>query len=285
MKHGLHKTTEYRIWAGIIQRCENPKDTAYSNYGGRGITVCNEWREGFLVFLKDMGERPSLQHSIERIDNEVSYCPDNCKWATREEQANNTRRNVYYDYDGEQLTIPQIARKVGIPSKTLWKRIVERDWDLMKAIDTPIKTKQERTYVYSGVEMNLKEVADAAEVDYKRLHDRVVNQGIELVDAINKSSPVRHVLEYQGRLLTIPELAKETNMNPSTIHTRIFSDGLTAEEAVAKPVGKRRARVDYPYQGRMLTAREISDITKVDYVKLRNYLVRGATVNEALAKC
>lgn len=285
MKHGLHKTAEYRIWAGVIQRCENPKDTAYSNYGGRGITVCKEWRDDFLVFLKDMGKRPSKEHSIERTDNNKGYNPDNCKWVTREEQANNTRRNVFYDYQGEQLTLPQIARLTGISNKSLWKRVVERGWGLQKAIDTPIKTKQELTYVYSGIEMNLKEVADAAEVDYKRLHDRVVNQGMELVDAINKSSPIRHILEYQGRLLTITELAKETNMNPSTIHTRIFSDGLTAEEAVARPVGKRRARVDYPYQGRMLTAREISNITKVDYVKLRNYLVRGATVEEALAKC
>jgi len=91
LTHKLTKTPEHRSWMSLRNRCNNPNNDAYSDYGGRGIAVCTEW-DSFETFLKDMGNRPTLQHSIDRRNNDKGYSKSNCRWATKQEQANNRRR-------------------------------------------------------------------------------------------------------------------------------------------------------------------------------------------------
>ncbi len=131
--HGLSKSPEYHTWVDLWQRCTNQKRWDYNHYGGRGITVCKRW-ERFEPFLKDMGFRPSKQHSIDRIKNHLGYSPSNCRWATKLEQSNNTRCTQFVEYKGKSMSIAAWARETGIYKYTLYHRI-RKGWPLRIAMN------------------------------------------------------------------------------------------------------------------------------------------------------
>lgn len=108
------KTRSYRIWIGLKRRCFNPTNPRFPYYGGRGITVCDRWKNSFKNFLADMGECPPGL-TIERINNNGNYEPSNCRWATHLEQCNNRRTNVFMLDDDKKLTMAEFARKYSIP--------------------------------------------------------------------------------------------------------------------------------------------------------------------------
>jgi len=133
--HGMEGTSIYNTWADMLQRCRNPKRKNYHDYGGRGITVCELWTK-FENFHEDMGPRPEGS-SLDRINNEGNYEPDNCRWATRQEQNNNRRNTVMIN--GEPLTVA--ARRHGMSPKTLHKRYVVLGWAIERALSTPVRQK------------------------------------------------------------------------------------------------------------------------------------------------
>lgn len=145
--HGMSKSKEFKIWAGIRNRCYNKNEPSYLNYGGRGIHMSDEWFNSFETFYQDMGPRPSKNHSIERENNNGPYCKSNCKWATRVEQANNRRTNVFYEYNGIARTLTGWARELGLNKNTLAKRL-NLGWAFEKAISEPIHV-ESRNNVYS----------------------------------------------------------------------------------------------------------------------------------------
>jgi hypothetical protein len=137
-RHGLSHTPEHIAWTHIIARCENPNEIGYKDYGGRGIAMCERWRQSFKNFLEDMGPKPGPEYSVERIDNEKGYSPKNCKWATPTEQSNNKRNNNFLEYNGERLTMAEWARKIGMAYGTFQMR-VKLGWPMEKILTVPIK--------------------------------------------------------------------------------------------------------------------------------------------------
>lgn len=115
-------TAEYQTWNRMIARCECETYTDFHRYGGRGIKVCAAWRESYAQFLSDMGPRPSSGHSLDRIDVDGDYAPGNCRWATKAEQARNTSRTVFVEYEGERLCLKDAAARAGISINTMKQR-------------------------------------------------------------------------------------------------------------------------------------------------------------------
>lgn len=118
--HGMSRTKVYQVWRGMIKRCHLDTSPGYANYGGRGIKVCERWHS-FEAFYQDMGTPPSGM-SIDRIDNNAGYAPENCRWATSKEQANNRRTSLRVSVDGEQMSISEVSNRYGIPLPTLYWR-------------------------------------------------------------------------------------------------------------------------------------------------------------------
>ncbi len=139
MEHGQYKTRLYRIWKDMKTRCYNPSYNAYSNYGGRGINVCEDWKFSFVAFYKwAMANGYSEELTLDRKNNNGDYSPSNCRWVNIKTQANNRRTNHLIEYNGEIHTIAIWADLLGLKKNTLTARL-SRGWSIERALTTKIK--------------------------------------------------------------------------------------------------------------------------------------------------
>lgn len=136
------QSPEYRAWAMMLNRCTSKKEHLFRYYGGRGIKVCNRWLS-FANFFKDMGRRPSAEHSVDRIDNDGDYEPENCRWATDMQQSRNRRSNKWLTHDGVTLCLRDWSRRVGIHYNTIHGRLC-CGWTVAEALTTPVAKKTRR---------------------------------------------------------------------------------------------------------------------------------------------
>jgi len=121
-EHGMSHTKTHKAWLNMQERCYRESNLSYPRYGGRGITVCDRWRESFVSFLEDMGEAPE-GYSLDRIDNDGPYSPENCRWADARTQMNNTSVNRLIEFEGETRTVTQWAEKTGIGRTAIHYRL------------------------------------------------------------------------------------------------------------------------------------------------------------------
>lgn len=127
---------EYRHWINMKSRCKNPNTPFYKTYGGRGIKVCPEWEASFDQFFADMGPRPARSWSIDRIDTDGDYTPENCRWATRRTQSRNLRKNRLVYVNGERMTLAEAAEAAPVPYNTILYRL-KRGWGIEDALSRP----------------------------------------------------------------------------------------------------------------------------------------------------
>lgn len=136
---GQKKSPEYCTWVNIRSRCNNPKAAGYESYGGRGIKVCEAWNAstGFPAFLRDVGKKPSPDHSLDRIDPNGNYEKGNVRWILKSKQAQNTRRTRLITFDGQTLCVAEWERVLGFKAGTIARRIDVSGWSEHKALSTP----------------------------------------------------------------------------------------------------------------------------------------------------
>src|SRR3990167_1714755 len=130
---------EYRAWVQMKSRCNNPRSKDYGIYGGKGIHVCERWRDSFLNFYTDMGPRPSRRHSLDRKDSNGDYSPNNCRWATPSVQAMNRHWLEGITFRGEKKPLERWCRELGLAYSAVWRRIRRYGWSVERALETPVR--------------------------------------------------------------------------------------------------------------------------------------------------
>lgn len=138
VKHDMSGSAEYKAWKSMRRRCFNENMSCFADYGGRGITVCDSWKDSFEAFFADMGPRPSKEHSLDRINNDGNYEPGNCRWASRKTQVNNRRVSVLLTWDGKTMCAEDWALLLGVKPNAIRNRIAS-GWTVEKTLSTPIR--------------------------------------------------------------------------------------------------------------------------------------------------
>lgn len=245
-KHGEGKTRLYNIWRGIKSRCCNPSDHDWKNYGGRGITMCEEWKNSYIAF-RDWalahGYRDNL--TIDRIDVNGGYYPDNCRWATVKEQCNNTRVNRFLTWDGVTKTKTQWAEEYDISPQVLAYRMDQVGMDIGEALTTPVENNHYVTY--NGETKSLTEWAETVDVPYHTLKARInalnwpVEKAFETPVMSKPSSGNRKKITYNGETLSKVEWSERTGI-PANVITNRLGRGWSVEEALTTPVRAHRKK-------------------------------------------
>lgn len=240
-KHGhspkIGESPTYIKWRSMKARCTNSNQDPNRGYVKRGIKVCDRWLNSFENFLEDMGECPE-GYSIERIDVNGDYCPENCKWIPLEEQAANKRNNRLLTFRGETLPLRHWAERMGLDEGCVRSRIIDLGWSVDKALTTP-----SGDYVpqieYQGRSQSLGEWAKELGLQSSTLSVRLNKYGWSVEKAFE--TPVNdhlNMVEFNGKIQTVSCWARELGMKPHTLRHRL-KKGWSVEDALTIPVGEQ----------------------------------------------
>jgi hypothetical protein len=297
--HGLSGHPLYATWSGMLTRCHNPADENFHRYGGRGIRVCDGWRDSLAAFVADMGEKPSPAHSIDRIDNDRGYdcghCLDcvargasaNCRWATHEQQARNTRRNVYITVGGVRRVAAELLREHGI-SRQLFSDRVAHGWAIEKAATTPPKRYRRKTGFALRSRAERRAIAMAGH-EASRGKPRVPVL-VRAAEAANRGaappgkSPA-YFLTIGGVTRPLADWARERGVNYVTAMNRLRR-GLPAEQVIATTPMRQGRKAHMHLVTHECIERPLADwacVLGLDYHVARARLLRGFPLDVVLS--
>lgn len=228
--HNLSKERLYNVWAKIKARCYNKNSHQYNNYGGRGIKMCNEWKNSFLSFYNWSMENgynknaPKGKCTIDRIDNNLDYEPFNCRWVDMKTQGNNRRTNKYAEYGGEVKTITEWAEHFGYNTAEFLRvyNKFNKIEDVLSYFEARGNSKRYninscKIIEYKGEQKPIKLWAKEFNVPYKLLFQRMNRLGWSLEKSL--STPIRknHEIEYNGDILDLHTIARLNNIHPNSL--------------------------------------------------------------------
>lgn len=173
--HGLNKTSEYRTWCSMKERCLNLNNKDYKYYGGRGIKICDRWLNSFENFYEDMGNKPSKKHSIDRINVNGNYCPENCRWVTAKKQMNNTSKNTYVTYKGKTQSLPEWCDELNLNYNAIRPRFYRGKLTIEQAFENPLRIidRQIKNIIYKEVEKPIKQWCLELNLNYRAIWRRI----------------------------------------------------------------------------------------------------------------
>lgn len=234
--HGMTLSSEYNTWTCMKDRCYSPNNPSYLRYGSNGITVCDEWKNSFETFYKDMGPKPSPEHTIDRRDGTKGYYKENCRWATKREQSNNLSSNVYHEYMGKQQTLSQWSDELGFDYQLIRNRICKGKITLEQALALGIPLVP--LYMYQGKQVRLANWCKELKINYQWAFKQIKLYNATL-DNIVKLASINKNTQYTiaGITKTISGWCFHTKTNPRVLIYRLL-DNWTIEEAL-QPIEKK----------------------------------------------
>lgn len=221
----------YGRWVSMISRCSDPKNANYKNYGGRGITVCKEWRDNFWVFVKDIGDPPTEQHSLDRINNDGNYEPNNVRWATQKQQRNNTRKVRWLTLNGVTKNISTWGAEINICPSQIRRRIEKKRWSVERALTT---SKIHKGIALAGVTKSIRAWSRDTGIPRSTLRQRL--KQMELDKALSQPyvrKKPRGPITYNGQTKSLTRWAQSLGIKESTLRYRLERWG--TEKALTTP--------------------------------------------------